>query len=175
MKAVHRLALKVAYQLALIYWRIFRPTGRGAYVAVWHDGCVLAIRNSYKPGWTLPAGGVGHSESVEDAAARELLEEVGILVDAGRLQPVDTFVSRSEYKTDQSTVFEVEMNEMPLVVIDEREVIEAEFISFEQLAERKDELAHIVQQYVEWKLEGAQRGDESVVEFDPQLTHSLSN
>lgn len=151
MKSVYRLLLRVAYTLALTYWFVFRPQGRGAYVAVWHAGRVLTIRNSYKRGLTFPAGGVGRSESVELAAVRELQEEVGIQIPLDALRFAGTFVSYSEFKQDVSTVFEYECDELPQVQIDGTEVCDAEFIPFDELFDRQADLTEIARQYVQSK------------------------
>lgn len=50
----------------------------GAQVALVHEGNVLLVRHSYKPGWHLPGGGIDPPETPENAVARELREEVAI-------------------------------------------------------------------------------------------------
>jgi 8-oxo-dGTP pyrophosphatase MutT (NUDIX family) len=49
----------------------------GARVMVVDGNKVLLIRHTYVPGWQFPGGGVGPGETVESAAAREVLEETG--------------------------------------------------------------------------------------------------
>lgn len=50
---------------------------------------VLLVEPSYKPNWELPGGAVEADESPWDAAARELLEELGWRVRPGHLLVVD--------------------------------------------------------------------------------------
>ena len=46
------------------------------------DGDILLVKNRFsRQEWTLPGGGVNRNESYEQAAAREVLEEVGLKID----------------------------------------------------------------------------------------------
>ncbi len=147
MKTILRIAYLCAYKLALCYWFVFRPTERGAYVAVWSKGKLLLIKNSYKAGYTLPSGGVKKNESIESAAVRELAEEVGIQVSTNDLQLIDEFQSTSEFKTDLSTVYELHLAEEPAITIDNIEVTAFEFVSVSEIKTRK--LTSIANQYVD--------------------------
>ena len=86
-----------------------------------------------------------------DTAVRELFEEVAIKVAPSELTLVDYFVSHSEYRTDRSTVFEIDFAERPQFQIDNTEVIDAKFVDFEDLTSKRYELACIANQYVQRK------------------------
>ena len=101
---------------------------RGAYVAVWLESKVLLIQNSYKRYKTLPCGGVKRVEGVAEAAARELYEEVGVLVDPQDLELVTVTVRHEEYKEDTIYIFELLVSESPKIQMDNREVVWASFI-----------------------------------------------
>ena len=71
---------RVAYQLIRLYVFIFRPRLRGGVLCLveWDDKLLL-VRHSYgSRGWNLPGGNMSAGESPEQAARRELKEEVGI-------------------------------------------------------------------------------------------------
>lgn len=143
--------LTVAYRMALVYWFIRRPKARGAYLAIWVEQHLLLIKNSYKAGLTLPAGGVKEGESPAEAAAREALEEVGIKVNPDQLEVADEFYNNSEYKHDYSTVFEIEFVSRPDVTIDRREVDWADWVHESELTQQP--LNSIARQYVAWHAE----------------------
>ena len=65
------------------------PVALGVAAAIYDDqGRVLLVRQSYMPGWRLPAGGVARGEAPEAALAREMTEEVGLTGGAFRLASI---------------------------------------------------------------------------------------
>ncbi|MFE9256991.1 NUDIX domain-containing protein [Streptomyces sp. NPDC006879] len=54
-------------------------------------GRVLLVEPNYREGWTLPGGTIESdaAETPRQAAARETLEEIGLVVEPGRLLAVD--------------------------------------------------------------------------------------
>jgi 8-oxo-dGTP pyrophosphatase MutT (NUDIX family) len=127
-----RAGYRVLYRLALLWWRIRRPTLQGAYVAVWHGGRVLLVRNSYRRKLSLPAGGVARGERPVDAARRELREETGIACDEAALRYVGEIVDQSIYAEDHGHVFELRCADEPSARVDRREVVWAGFLHAEE-------------------------------------------
>jgi 8-oxo-dGTP pyrophosphatase MutT (NUDIX family) len=73
-----RLAFRIGFRAMRLWWFIRRPHHEGALVAVWHEGRVLMVRQSYRPTWTFPGGRVEAGENARAAACRELAEELGL-------------------------------------------------------------------------------------------------
>lgn len=70
-----------------VAWRNSRPGKRMAAGAVIRDGRgrVLLVKPAYKDGWELPGGSTEADESPRESCRRELLEELGIDLEPGRL------------------------------------------------------------------------------------------
>jgi 8-oxo-dGTP diphosphatase len=75
----------------------FRDPKVAAGVIVERNGQILLTRRAHDPGrgrWGLPAGYMEWDEPVEAAAAREVLEETGLIVQVERLVGVYSFPGR---------------------------------------------------------------------------------
>ncbi len=101
---------KLANSLRRIYWFIFRPNTVGVKCLIEHDGEYLLIQTSYSGTyWTLPGGGVKKNEKLEDAARREVKEELGIEI--GNIQKLGFYNSTAEYKKDTVYLFRAHVDE----------------------------------------------------------------
>jgi 8-oxo-dGTP pyrophosphatase MutT (NUDIX family) len=87
------------------------------------------LRNSYRGLLSLPAGGLRRGEDPREAARRELLEEVGIAAPAVALRYVREIVWRVAHAEDHVHLFELHVEEEPVVRVDGREVVWAEFLA----------------------------------------------
>ena len=125
--ALIRAVYRVAHWGLRLLWFIRRPETTGALVAVWHHGRVLLVKNSYRPQLTLPGGYIRPREDRRTAAARELREEVGIQVQPKRLVHAYHGTHLFEHRQDTLDIFELEMDAAPVVRVDDREVVRAEF------------------------------------------------
>jgi 8-oxo-dGTP pyrophosphatase MutT (NUDIX family) len=129
-------AYSVAYQMMRVYWRVRRPHTRGALVAIWCDGEILLVRNSYVSYYSLPGGYVQRGESGREAAIRELAEEVGITnVTEAELELAVNEVNEWEGKQDGVEIFSLEVSTRPQIQIDHREVVEASWFAPEAALE----------------------------------------
>jgi len=124
-----RLAYRNAYRLMRMYWGVRHPHVHGALVAIWHDGKILLVQNSYVPYRSLPGGYVHKHETGRDAALRELREETGIRAAAADLKPVIDEHHDWEGKHEHVEIFDLDVSERPHVAIDNREVVDARFFS----------------------------------------------
>jgi 8-oxo-dGTP pyrophosphatase MutT (NUDIX family) len=98
MKKVIQFFRPVIYGGMLVIWYMFRPKTCGAKVVVMCGDEILLIKTTYDYGYSLPGGGVKKGEDPIDAAKREAIEEVGIVLD--NVTQITTFVTTAEYKID---------------------------------------------------------------------------
>ncbi len=96
-----------------------------AAVAVWHEGRLLVVEHSYMRGLTLPGGHVGSDELPVLAAARELEEEVGIVIAPAEIR----LFGHMERRHTRLSLFECNLNQAPEIRIDNREITAAAFKS----------------------------------------------
>jgi 8-oxo-dGTP diphosphatase len=122
-----RLAYWIGFRLARTWWWIRRPHHRGALVAIWFDGRILAVRQSYRSNLSWPGGSINAGEDPSDAARRELTEELGLVVPANQLVLIGVTVVDWDFRRDHVHIFELHLHAKPLFKIDQREIIAARF------------------------------------------------
>ena len=120
-------AIRLGYRLAYLglraWWFVHRPATHGAGVALWHEGRVLLIRTSYRPCYSLPGGFVQRGEPSEQAARRELREEVGIDLSGQTVRLAWTGTLPFESRRDTVDVWEALVETAPALHITGNEVI----------------------------------------------------
>ena len=119
-----RVVFRVGYRILMVLPRIRKSRSMGVAVVIRHKDRVLAVRHSYRPGYDIPGGGVRWREQPRDTAVRELAEELSI--HANR----DALVYKRRHH--RSHLFELTFDQEPYIQIDNREVIEAVFLSPEE-------------------------------------------
>jgi 8-oxo-dGTP pyrophosphatase MutT (NUDIX family) len=126
-----------------------QPSRNGVYIAVWWDGRILIVENSYRRVLTFPCGGKRSHETPLEGAIRELQEEVGIVVDAERFKPLSDFVLYHDNIHDHIYPFELQFENEPQIKVDNREVTTARFEHPEEALamELSDVSMHILESY----------------------------
>jgi ADP-ribose pyrophosphatase YjhB (NUDIX family) len=135
--AGYRLMYRIAYRLMKVYWRALKPLNHGALVAIWHQGRVLLVKNSYVDYYSLPGGYVKRGELPSEAAVRELREEISLDVNPSQLELQVDLTHDWEGRRDHVVIFDLFLDEAPRVKVDNREVVAAEFVTPEQALERR--------------------------------------
>ena len=120
-----QLAYKGAYRLMRVYWAVRRPTTHGALVAVWHEGEILLVKNSYLHYFSLPGGYLRSGETGRMAAIRELREEVGLVATEEDLELALDETHDWDGKRDHVEIYWLAVTHRPVVKIDHREVVAA--------------------------------------------------
>jgi 8-oxo-dGTP pyrophosphatase MutT (NUDIX family) len=77
----------------------------------------------------MPGGGIKRGESPVDAAIREASEEIGLELTPAALRPVGIVEHSPDYPRDEGYFFEVQLESRPGIRIDNREIVEARFVT----------------------------------------------
>ena len=120
-----RTVYRTGYPLARAWWTLTRPRHQGAVVAVYLGPRLLLVHSSYQTGWQLPGGGIHRDELPEQAAKRELAEELGLAVSA--LIAAGEADGYWDGRRDHVHFFELWLEEPPQIRLDNREIIAARF------------------------------------------------
>ena len=123
-----RLIFRLGYKTLKFTWRFYKPRHNGVGVLIRHEDQVLAVRHSYRPGLTIPGGGISRRETPRQTAVRELAEELSITADPDHL-----VYKRRVYNTH---LYELRLAERPRIRIDHREIVEALFMTPEEAMRR---------------------------------------
>jgi len=121
----------LGYPVASLWWIIRRPNYEGTLIAVRVGSGLLLLRSSYRREWNFPGGGILTDESAETAARRELKEELGISI--GTLVPRSTVTGVWKGRQEKVHFFEIVVEELPEIKIDNREILEARVYNRDEL------------------------------------------
>ncbi len=132
--AVWRLGFRIAYLLAKAWWRLIRREVRGVSVAVSHDGALLVVTPSYRPGLSLPGGYLKAGEDPRVAACRELVEEVGLRVLPEALADLGEITAEEGGGRARTRCYRLDLSARPAIRVDNREIVAARFLPLADLA-----------------------------------------
>jgi 8-oxo-dGTP diphosphatase len=126
-----RIAYRLGFPLARIWWWLRGAQHEGALVAVYVDRALLLVRSSYRAEWNFPGGSVKRGETPDTAARRELAEEIGLV--ALQLTPAGEASGIWDWRRDRVHFFELRLDQFPNLKLDNREIIGARLASPEEL------------------------------------------
>jgi 8-oxo-dGTP diphosphatase len=129
--AAWRLAFRLGFPVARVWWRLRRARHEGALVAVYVGQALLLVHSSYRVEWTFPGGGIERGETPDAAARRELAEEIGLA--APGLTPAGDVFGVWDGRRDLVHFFELRLDRPPKLQLDNREIVGARLASPEEL------------------------------------------
>lgn len=130
--ALWRVALRVGFRLARVWWRLRRPHHEGALVAIYVGEALLLLKSSYRSEWNFPGGSVHRGETPVAAAQREMEEEIGL--SSPPLVPAGSAFGIWDGRRDQVYFFELHLDRLPELRLDHREIVAARLASPEELS-----------------------------------------
>jgi ADP-ribose pyrophosphatase YjhB (NUDIX family) len=113
-----------------------------------HDGALLLLRQPRSTGWSLPGGLVERGEAPAEAAARELAEETGLVIDSAELVPASPNARISARAQQVDMVFTATIDDAaPALTLDPVEVREAGWYPADALPPLTEPTARLVGAY----------------------------
>ncbi|SAK92237.1 NUDIX hydrolase [Caballeronia hypogeia] len=129
--AVWRLAFRLGFPLARAWWRLRRPHLEGALVAIYVGQSLLLLKTSYRSEWSFPGGSLNPGETPDAAAQREMKEEIGL--PPHPLNAAGSICGMWDGRQDRVYIFELHIDRLPELKLDNREIIDAQLASPETL------------------------------------------
>jgi 8-oxo-dGTP diphosphatase len=128
---VWRMALRLGFRLARAWWYLRRPRHEGALIAIYVGPALLLVKSSYRAEWNFPGGSVQPGETPEAAAQREMEEEIGL--SSCPLIPAGSACGVWDWRKDRVHFFELHLDRIPELRLDNREIIAAHLALPEEL------------------------------------------
>ena len=129
--SVWRTVFRLGFPLARAWWHLRRPHHEGALVAIYVGQSLLLLKSSYRTEWGLPGGSVRAGETPEAAARREMEEEIGL--SSPPLLPTRSVAGTWDGRKDRVHFFELRLDCLPELRLDNREIVAAHLASPEEL------------------------------------------
>lgn len=147
--ALYRIALAAGFRAARLIWGLTHPRHQGALVAILVGPSMLMLRQSYRPELSMPGGGIAPGEDPAVAASRELAEELDLHIAPASLRQVHVQTGMWDGRHDTVTYLEVEFATAPRLRVDNREVVAATLIPFDDIDPAR--VTPAVGAYVAWR------------------------
>lgn len=129
--AVWRMMLRLGFPLARAWWHLRRPRHEGVLVAIHVGQALLLVKSSYRAEWNFPGGSVRPGEAPDAAAQREMEEEIGF--SSHPLCPAGSACGIWDGRRDRVHFFELHLDRIPELRLDNREIIAAHLAMPEEL------------------------------------------
>lgn len=129
--SVWRMVLRLGFRLARAWWYLRRPRHEGALVAIYVGRMLLLVKSSYRVEWSFPGGSIRPGETPDAAAQREMEEEIGL--SSYPLVPAGSACGIWDGRHDRVHFFELHLDSMPELRLDNHEIIAAHLASPEEL------------------------------------------
>ena len=129
--SVWRIVLRLGFPFARAWWQLRRPRHEGALVAIYVGRALLLVKSSYRVEWNFPGGSVRPGETPDAAAQREMEEELGL--SSYTLLPAGSACGIWDGRRDRVHFFELHLDYLPELRLDNREIIAARLVSPEEL------------------------------------------
>lgn len=157
--SIHRAVLPLAFRVRHLWRRWRRVPIAGVSVIITNlGGDVLLLKHSYGPKvWGLPGGGLKPGEDPQEAARREVREELG--VDLARIEALGMIEEELSGSPHTAHLFAATCDQRPKP--DAREIIEARFFPSHSLPEP---LGRVTRARIDaWRLRGTRQTTDSGV------------
>ena len=134
---------KILNNLRRVYWFVARPKTTGVKCLIQNQNDeYLLIKTTYSGDyWTIPGGGVRHSESLEDAVIREVKEEVGITITD--LKQIGSYMSEAEYKKDTVYLYTAKTFDTEYV-LNKKEISEAQWFTKNSIPSNRSKALNMI-------------------------------
>ena len=110
-------------------------------VLLWSEDKILFTRRNKNPGKNLldlPGGFVDPNESAQEAAQREIMEELSVSIDPSQLHIIDSLPNKYPYKgivyNTLDLFLEYRLSDLPKVSLQETEISEVCWLGLDELA-----------------------------------------